>query len=507
MMLVKPIIILLVSILCSIAAENIGSFELTFADITFSKYLLKVKPLNEEKFLNLSSLEIDLIDVEAFSEASQITHLDLSDNKVFEFPTYVFSNNLTNLEYLTVANYKRSIHITGQFRNLNKLKVLDLSGTYAVMYDETPFIGLPDECEIKAPKNMKTINPKMFHKRNPYLNDYDYLTAHNCFWNVPDSYQNLLELQNVIKRKQGLSKGENINATVCITDAVVKNVEPNNVKEGCEQVNFTPESLSLNNKNIKTFGKNWYSLSDYYNLWELIIENNEITEIDQNLLNDLPQTIRIVSLRGNQIKGIKNRVIANNYLTKLDLSENDIDVIEDSAFRKTPSLTELSLNQNGINNLSFVSNLPASLVRLELSKNKISNIPENVFSQLTNLYFLDLSHNLITSLNDKTFVGLGRLNTLNLEHNSMAKIHKGVFDELHCAQELVLSGNPIETIEEGFARNLNNIENLYLNESVKVVNYENGLLHGLPSTSTVYISSNVKSIFVNVFGNETTKSD
>lgn len=486
----------------SISTQETGSFQLKITIYNSTQFvsLDNVTPLNEQKYLNFSNFRIKHLAADSLSELSQITHLDLSNNEITELPTYVFSS-LINLEQLALTNYENPIQISGQFPNLDKLRVLDFSNTNAIFDEQTPFFGLPDDCEIIISKNMTTINPVLFFAKNS--NQVHYLdSGEYCSYTLIAIWNLLQEYNSQIKRKKKLPLYGTITGTVCIAHGVVQVLEPNSDKKGCDEVNFIPESLSLNSRKIKAFEKNWYRLSNFYSIWELLFENNEITDIGQNLFNDLPKSVIMVSLKGNKIRALKNNIIINDHLAQLDMSENGIESIDNSAFAQVPSLTKLYLARNNINSLNFVLSIHHLLTLLDLTGNKITDIPNNTFSHLPNINFLNLSNNAITHLNDQSFSGVSRINTLNLGNNAITSIHKGVFDELRCTRELILSGNKIEAIEKGFVQNLNNIRNLYLNDSVKITNYQKGLLYGLPLNSTVYISSVVKSIQLSVFGKD-----
>ncbi|XP_067029722.1 leucine-rich repeat and transmembrane domain-containing protein 2-like [Acropora muricata] len=66
------------------------------------------------------------------------------------------------------------------------------------------------------------------------------------------------------------------------------------------------------------------------------------------------------------------------------------------------------VNSTLLLNISF----PTNTTRLNLSSNAITELPENVFSGLTNLQWLNLSSNAITELPENVFSGLTNLQWL-----------------------------------------------------------------------------------------------
>ncbi|XP_044165200.1 carboxypeptidase N subunit 2-like isoform X1 [Acropora millepora] len=66
------------------------------------------------------------------------------------------------------------------------------------------------------------------------------------------------------------------------------------------------------------------------------------------------------------------------------------------------------INSSLLLNISF----PTNTTRLNLSSNAITQLPENVFSGLTNLQWLNLNKNGITQLPENVFSGLNNLKEL-----------------------------------------------------------------------------------------------
>ncbi|XP_050388397.2 toll-like receptor 4 [Patella vulgata] len=114
-------------------------------------------------------------------------------------------------------------------------------------------------------------------------------------------------------------------------------------------------------------------------------------------------------------------------------------------------------------------NIPPNTTILILKDNNIDEIPDYIFDQ-TSLVSLDISNNKISNLSRNSFYGLETLITLNLQHNSMEfskSYPEDVFKPLVNLENLDLSSNLIlSTINESYPdraiRHLKSLQELYI---------------------------------------------
>ena len=103
---------------------------------------------------------------------------------------------------------------------------------------------------------------------------------------------------------------------------------------------------------------------------------------------------------------------------------------------------------------------PSNITVLDLSYNNVILIETNSFAGLHRLYTLNLDGNFLETLRAQTFYGLGNLFQLLLSGNRLASIHVHVFSGLRRLERLELNGNRLATLDVGVFADLKNL--LYL---------------------------------------------
>ncbi|XP_041860273.1 fibromodulin [Melanotaenia boesemani] len=161
----------------------------------------------------------------------------------------------------------------------------------------------------------------------------------------------------------------------------------------------------------------------------------------------VPSHIKYAYLQHNQITGIKYGVFDNaTNLVWIVLSHNQLssDKISENVFSKLKNLDQLYLDHNELTRVP--QNLPSSITNLRLGHNMISKIPLSTFERMTNLTILQLQANVIEDIGGG-FKGLKSLTFLDLKKNKLKKIPDNLPDNL---QQLYLESNNIESVPEGF---------------------------------------------------------
>uniref|UniRef100_A0A8C4SPM4 Toll-like receptor 13 n=1 Tax=Erpetoichthys calabaricus TaxID=27687 RepID=A0A8C4SPM4_ERPCA len=179
-------------------------------------------------------------------------------------------------------------------------------------------------------------------------------------------------------------------------------------------------------------------------------------------VQDLPTNLECLNLSSNHIKILQQGDFASfPKLTLLRLDMNQIEDIQEGALRGL-QLQSLNLSENRLTNLpsDFGTSL-SKLTLLFLSGNKFSNLSDNLFRPLLRLHLLDISHNPLSSI---TFVSIGpqslesqfslpaNINELSLSYNNISKLGLNTTKELTSLFlpsliYLNLCGNPISLLE------------------------------------------------------------
>lgn len=111
------------------------------------------------------------------------------------------------------------------------------------------------------------------------------------------------------------------------------------------------------------------------------------------------------------------------------------------------STKNLYVFKNGIETLDQEDFIELeNLEMLDLSQNKLKELPDRVFEPLTSLRNLDLSSNQITHISQESFAGLQLLERLYLHSNTIKSIHPAAFDDLEQLLELKLYRNELTTV-------------------------------------------------------------
>ncbi len=118
-----------------------------------------------------------------------------------------------------------------------------------------------------------------------------------------------------------------------------------------------------------------------------------------------------------------------------------------SAFQELVSLKRISLANNlfsGHLNQTPFESVKTSLVRIDLSHNEITKLPE--LGYLDKLRYLDLSHNLIENIDPVIFRFLFSLYSLDLSTNNISFIDKDAFLNLENLFYLRLGDNKLNEV-------------------------------------------------------------
>lgn len=149
--------------------------------------------------------------------------------------------------------------------------------------------------------------------------------------------------------------------------------------------------------------------------------------------------------------GLKN-------LKHLNLSMNQISVIENGTFQDCINLVDLDLSINNISRISVdIFRGLSNLEMLNLNKNETPEIEQYAFSHLSSLKFLSIDKSDFDSVTSETFKGLCNLEELNIRMGRFRRIRENAFLGCRNLKVLKIITNQLLIDENGF-NELNSLE-------------------------------------------------
>lgn len=173
---------------------------------------------------------------------------------------------------------------------------------------------------------------------------------------------------------------------------------------------FTDSSIKCSNSNTLDFNSD----TTVINLSDIPLSTTTFQKL-MELTN-----IKTMHLRNSSIgRTIYNTTFENfTQLSTLDISSNNVELIEDNSFKSNTALQYLNCSFNKIKKLEFVANLE-NLEWLDASNNLIERFSSMIFDRLTNIKVINLSHNKITYILPLLFSKLRNLQQSDLSHNEL----------------------------------------------------------------------------------------
>ncbi|XP_038067180.1 uncharacterized protein LOC119737135 [Patiria miniata] len=205
------------------------------------------------------------------------------------------------------------------------------------------------------------------------------------------------------------------------------------------------------------------------------------TDWNQTKADNLPDTLRRLVLSNTIFKGTvqrKRREVSNHNVTledilfirlerfhfffELDISGNQIEILDPGMFRQQKNLFSLSVANNKLYNLE-----PGTfeglrwLQKLDLSGNPLVQIQPGAFHHLQSLPHLDLHGLAISHIYSGTFDGLDSLQRLDLSSNNLSELEAGTFDSLRLVTLLDISNNSLRVFPQDLFSGITSLQTLH----------------------------------------------
>lgn len=455
-----------------------GSYVLDVYNRTLKNVRFVGDPYSRE--LDLSKAGIHALDKSAFDNVAGVESLVLSDNSLALLPDFAFSN-LTSLKSLSLANNQIS-KVRNLFIGLENLERLNISGNPIVNLYRGDLFGLTKSTRIFTDANilwsistgvfanslLKNVvlsqeNAQLQENQDPVVDNKHNEKIEKTIGNDEDDDRRAYKTTNIVPVYTRYAK-------LCMSNGIVTSLEGlqenEELVDGCMRVDIPQisKTADLHERGIRGFQAGWYQLEPSEEVRTLDLSKNEITEITEETLNDLPAKLEFVKLEENKIRRIPSRMIKKAHPLQLQLNNNPIEMIENDAFADT-NLTELYLNASHLNNLDFIATLPDTLTVLIVAETPVTTIPDGAFVNLSKLLYLELSNNDIEVLQNGVFRGLESLDTLKLTGNSLTTIERDTFDGLTALRVLDVQNTSIHDLRNVTFAGLTGLRELQLSNN------------------------------------------
>ncbi|VDI29152.1 toll-like receptor 13 [Mytilus galloprovincialis] len=273
----------------------------------------------------------------------------------------------------------------------------------------------------------------------------------------PDTFSNLTNLSSLtISAEFSLFATDVKNALYNLKTASLKSltltcnnwsVLPDNMFRSIYTYNIQEIDISRNNLQVLNFS--WFT--NITSLKTLRVSFNRISAFIPGSIFRLQK----LYLNNNAISKIPDnmfRSIHTNKIHNIDISRNNLQVLNFSWFTNITSLKTLRVSFNRIS--AFIPGIIFSLNKLYLDNNEISKVPKFCInhgynSSLPNLNFLSLSGNYIGNVGQLRC--FPKLRQLKIGYNLIGSIHKNSFTGLKVLSQLSLEGirKQLKKIEDG----------------------------------------------------------
>ncbi|XP_017768365.1 PREDICTED: insulin-like growth factor-binding protein complex acid labile subunit isoform X1 [Nicrophorus vespilloides] len=177
------------------------------------------------------------------------------------------------------------------------------------------------------------------------------------------------------------------------------------------------------------------------------LARNSIKKIDYQMFHQL-NFIEVLDVSENNVTEIQKGALKDLFLTNINFSHNAIASIENGAFVNCANMTILDLSYNNLKMLpkkTFDETTYAS--ELNMAFNYLTELNQIPLHNMTGLKILNVTYNMLTKIPRHTFPKLYELHTIDLSHNNISEIFNAVFQTLFSIRILDLSYNSLETIK------------------------------------------------------------
>ncbi|KAM8882069.1 uncharacterized protein ACB058_002051 [Synchiropus picturatus] len=355
--------------------------------------------------LDIAENKIQNIDENAFESIQRsLRILTLSQNKIPSVPAAV--RKLPNLSQLDLSHNIISLLQCHDLANLTKLRILSLHHNFITNLPPCAFSGLDSLHVLELESNKIAELNGAFRKTFPSLRTL--LLYSNSLTGIkPNEFEGLVSLQNLSLHHNQIKDIKN-GSFYGLTNLKVLLLQSNAIEQ--EQVNsgafndlINLRRLDMRENRIKYMNDSaiphppFSRLSLLETLAIPVQKGHTKGSLPRNFLEGLPNLL-FFSARINQIHSLhKDMFQYTPRLEKLDICSNELFDISPKLFSPISNLKSLYVSRTSLRLLNFITeaNL-TNLVFLQGRSNDYSVIPKEVIESLPSLEYMDLQDNSFT---------------------------------------------------------------------------------------------------------------
>lgn len=454
---------------------------------------------NIEKYPNIKRLDVSDSNYELLdwpgSISEKLIAFDGSGNKLTAIPTLLLSRYPKLLTLRLEENNIKRISV-GDFQNFDQeLSFLDLSKNRLKFIDDNALANLKSLSEINLKLNQLSAYPVGLSKTNVHtvdLTENPLLTSIDCaFMTEAMSAKNVTVTWKYITAFDGscsnlkftvkhggydqinnyddhsdliCDQTNNKNCFKNINNFVAGAGSFKNVSEMLMLLGPSATKIDLSGNHLDGLSENTFQ--QFPNLRELSLRDTGLTTFYFNYLNNQPH-LNHLDISNNNIDWVISPVSLMNFkeLASLDMTGNRVKNIDKTVEFLPPSISQLNLSSNPLNNASILNSferLPA-LTHLNLSDTQLPINNVDSFDSLRQLTSLDISNIDLSKFNISKLQSLNQLKELRAANSQIKNMPKVIDNLPPSIEKLDLSGNRAAKFDLKTFDRLKNSTNLNLN--------------------------------------------
>lgn len=310
---------------------------------------------------------------------SNVTELHIQDTHTSKIIPGFF-NTFNDLKVLSIVDNKITEIVSGAFSSLTVLETLNLTHNLIDILAEHSFSGMLNLKRIDLSSNKLISLPEGIFQYQNFLSFVDF--SQNKIKKVGSIF-NIVTLQMI-----DLSQNQLINFDFDQLQNITQ----------LTKIDLSTNLIGLIQK------------LDAISIDEINLSNNKIQLIPKM------GNVSVFNISRNYIQAIESNIL-NKTIKSLDISHNNVTVLNANAFENMTKLEYLDFDHNNLNSLPIdIFAQTIQLRHLDLSFNHINQIPFGLFNNLYGLTYLDLSENNMM-FDFHTLITLKSLNVLKFQNN------------------------------------------------------------------------------------------